>query len=487
MFGGSSSSQQNSANGISDLLLGGAGGFAVAGTSLGNGFGNSAVATDTSSTSGAATMAPGGTANGTTTTSGAISNNSNTTFDLNDFPSLGGTVVMQGVSNSDGPNNNNNSNSGMAAALRDQQRLLAHHNQQLLQQQGGTNPQQQQQASSQQQKQQQQQQNNLYRLAMQGGGSNGSNFNMATEDFPALPGAPPSSSSSSNVPVGSVSGDIGTSGSSSLLMGGGNGGVINSSQGGSGLGGVGSNVGGPSRLAVAGSIYGGNDQDLSDGPGLLGGGGPGGGLVNLSQQQQQLNQSNTQRTKTDATPAGTALSGDYGLLGLLGVIRMTDADRNALALGSDLTMLGLNLGSSEHIYNTFSGPWSESSGNTKEPHYQLPECYYMQPPALKTGHLQQFQPETLFYIFYALPKDVLQAYAAQELYTREWRYHGDLKLWFKRAGPADGIPAQSSAGQQYLYFDINSWEKRLFNGSMNQNVTGGFLTDEDVRVRFPST
>jgi CCR4-NOT transcription complex subunit 2 len=468
MFGGSSSGQQNSANGISELLLGGAGGFASAGSSLGNGFGNAA---DTSS-SRAATMAPGGTASGTTTSSGN-SNSSKTTFDLNDFPSLGGSVVMQG-SNSD---NNSNSNNGLAAALRDQQRLLAHHNQQLLQQQGSNL--QQQEASSQQQKQQQQ--NNLYRLAMQGGGSNGSNFNMATEDFPALPGAPPSNST--NVPVGAGgNGDVATSGSSSLLMGGGNGGVINSSHGGSGLGGVGS---APSRLAVAGGIYGGNDQDPSSD--VLGGGGPGLGVVNLSQQHQQQSQSNSQRTKSDATPAGTALNGDYGLLGLLGVIRMTDADRNALALGSDLTMLGLNLGSNEHIYNTFSGPWSESSGNTKEPHYQLPACYYMQPPALKTGHLQQFQPETLFYIFYALPKDVLQAYAAQELYTREWRYHGDLKLWFKRAGPADGIPAQSSAGQQYLYFDINSWEKRLFNGSMNQNVTGGFLTEEDVRVRFPST
>mmetsp|Transcript_16430 Transcript_16430/g.41200 ORF Transcript_16430/g.41200 Transcript_16430/m.41200 type:complete len:452 (+) Transcript_16430:273-1628(+) len=451
MFGASSSSQQNS-NGISDLLLGGAGGFAGS-SSLGNGF-NSAVTNDTSSASGAGAMAPGGT-----------TSTNNTTFDLNDFPSLGGSVVMQGSSNTDG--SNSNSNNGVAAALRDQQRLLAHHNQQLLQQQGGSNPQQQ--ANK-------QQQNNLYRLAMQGGGNNGSNFNMATEDFPALPGAPPTSNNSGPV------GGSGTTGSSSLLVGGGNGVVINAS--GSGLGGVGSNVGGPSRLAVAGGIYGGDQDPSSDGVGLLGGGGPGLGVVNLSQQQQQ---SNSQRSKTDATPAGTALSGDYGLLGLLGVIRMTDADRNALALGSDLTMLGLNLGSSEHIYNTFSGPWSESSGNTKEPHYQLPECYYMQPPALKTGHLQQFQPETLFYIFYALPKDVLQAYAAQELYTREWRYHGDLKLWFKRAGPADGIPAQPSGGQQYLYFDINSWEKRLFNGSMNQNVTGGFLTDEDVRVRFPST
>merc|ERR1712238_59821 len=434
--------------------------------------------------------APGGTASGTaTTTTTSAGNNSNTAFDLNDFPSLGGTVVMQGAANTDGSTKNNNStnvtSNGLAAALRDQQRLLAHHNQQLLQQQ----QQQQQQQVSQQQKQQQQQQqlqqqNNLYRLAMQGG-SNGGNFNMATEDFPALPGAPPPSNNSSNVPVGvGGSGDVGTSGSSSLLMGGGNGGVINSSQGGgSGLGGVGTNVGGPSRPGIYGG--GGNDMDGSDGSGLLVGGGVGGPGLGVSLPQQQQNSSN-QRTKTDATPTGTALTGDYGLLGLLGVIRMTDADRNALALGSDLTMLGLNLGSNEHIYNTVSGPWSESSGNTKEPHYQLPACYYMQPPALKTGHLQQFQPETLFYIFYALPKDVLQAYAAQELYTREWRYHGDLKLWFKRAGPADGIPA-SSAAQQYLYFDINSWEKRLFNGSMNQNVTGGFLTEEDVRVRFPST
>ena len=69
-------------------------------------------------------------------------------------------------------------------------------------------------------------------------------------------------------------------------------------------------------------------------------------------------------------PAGNALSGDYGLLGLLGVIRMSDADRNALALGSDLTSLGLNLNSSDHLYSTFAGPWSESP-TTREPQYQV--------------------------------------------------------------------------------------------------------------------
>lgn len=115
---------------------------------------------------------------------------------------------------------------------------------------------------------------------------------------------------------------------------------------------------------------------------------------------------------------------------------------------------------------------------------QLPMCYYMQPPALKTGHLSKFQLETLFYIFYALPKDVLQAYAAQELYTREWRYHGELKLWFKRATSADGAPSNATSQQQYIFFDINSWERRLFNGPMNQNITQGFLSEEEVRVKF---
>lgn len=117
-------------------------------------------------------------------------------------------------------------------------------------------------------------------------------------------------------------------------------------------------------------------------------------------------------------------------------------------------------------------------------------CYYMQPPALKTGHLTKFQLETLFYIFYGLPKDVLQAYSAQELYSREWRYHADLELWFKEVGPSDGIAqAQSPNGaQQYMYFDINSWERRLCNANMmNKNVTSGFLSEEDVRVKFPNS
>jgi hypothetical protein len=35
-----------------------------------------------------------------------------------------------------------------------------------------------------------------------------------------------------------------------------------------------------------------------------------------------------------------------------------------------LTMLGLNLGTTEQIYSTFSSPWNENVA-AKEPHYQV--------------------------------------------------------------------------------------------------------------------
>ncbi|CAM9949398.1 unnamed protein product, partial [Choristocarpus tenellus] len=118
------------------------------------------------------------------------------------------------------------------------------------------------------------------------------------------------------------------------------------------------------------------------------------------------------------------------------------------------------------LYATFASPWAESPA-PREPQFQLPSCYFLQPPSLKGQHFSNFQLETLFYVFYAMPQDLLQAYAAQELYNREWRFHADLKLWFKRATPGDGtIPA----GVQYVYFDHNTWERQFFVGNIQVNV-----------------
>lgn len=416
--------------------------------------------------------------------SDAGGNSGSSAFDLNDFPSLGG-----GGSSAAGGDNNS-----LAAALRQQHQLLAQ--QQMMQSQSQSQNQSQSNNNTNNtnntNNSKAAQSSNLYRLAMGSTPTTSANFNMTTEDFPALPGAPPLGSGGAN--------------SGSGLLGGVEGGqreLTGSSTPGSAFP-TSAPSGSRTSNGSGGGIFGGNELDgltnQLDSASLLGSGGLGNLVGNQSNNSSGVSQQQRQATSQSSSgpvPApsggvvtggpngGSALSGDFGLLGLLAVIRMTDADRNALALGSDLTSLGLNLNSSDQLYSTFASPWSESPTN-REPQYQLPMCYYMQPPALKTGHLSKFQLETLFYIFYALPRDVLQAYAAQELYSREWKYHVDLKLWFKRASPADGVTS-TGGGVQFIYFDINSWERRLFNGNMNQNITSGLLPEDDIRVKFSSS
>lgn len=165
----------------------------------------------------------------------------------------------------------------------------------------------------------------------------------------------------------------------------------------------------------------------------------------------------------------------YGLLGILKVIRMTDPDLNTLALGMDLTNLGLNLNSPECLYATFASPWSDAPAR-KDPEFYLPPCYYMNPPQLKTAHLQKFSWETLFYIFFNMPRDTLQAYAAAELYNRGWKYHRELKMWFilqEEEGQA-GHP-------RWVCFDSTAWEKHYYHQPVD---VPGFLTEEDVRVKL---
>lgn len=241
---------------------------------------------------------------------------SNPSFDLNDFPSLGGVGSVGSGSGGD---------NGLAAALRQQQQLL----QQQMMQAGDAAK----------------QSSNLYRLAMSSniGNGAGSNFTMATEDFPALPGAAPG-------------------------------------EGGGGLAGLTSEGGGgqPEGVSLTSSGGGGllDSGSQLDYTGLIGGvSGVTSGVTTGNSGSALTQTRSTSITQSgsggaSSAHAGSAIGGDYGLLGLLSVIRMTDADRNRLALGSDLTLLGLNLNSSDNLYSTFGGPFSDKPAS-REPHYQV--------------------------------------------------------------------------------------------------------------------
>lgn len=114
----------------------------------------------------------------------------------------------------------------------------------------------------------------------------------------------------------------------------------------------------------------------------------------LAQQQQQTHK----RTPPGVASGGGSGGGDsgsgsggsmepYGLLGLLHVIRVTDADLNYLALGTDLTTLGLNLNSPDPLYGACAryaraaraaraAPLSErGAGDCDDPTVHPPACH----------------------------------------------------------------------------------------------------------------
>ena len=100
------------------------------------------------------------------------------------------------------------------------------------------------------------------------------------------------------------------------------------------------------------------------------------------QQMSGLNQSyrdqgvkSLQATQTAPDP--------FGLLGLLSVIRMSDPALTSLALGIDLTTLGLNLNSAENLHKTFGSPWSDEPAKG-DPEFSVPQCYYAKPPPALT-------------------------------------------------------------------------------------------------------
>lgn len=173
--------------------------------------------------------------------------------------------------------------------------------------------------------------------------------------------------------------------------------------------------------------------------------------------------------------------GQFGLLGLLRVIRMTEADLNMLALGVDLTKLGLNLNSPDYLSQSFGSPWSDTPMREQDPEYWLPSSYYVHPTSIKNAHLGRFTVDTVFYLFHNVPGDLLQTYAATELCLRGWRYHVDLQLWFRTVPEETSRPAGDAARQpQWIYFDPQQWQKCFYRKSVDQKR---FLPVEDCQVK----
>lgn len=88
-------------------------------------------------------------------------------------------------------------------------------------------------------------------------------------------------------------------------------------------------------------------------------------------------------------------------------------------MGQDLTALGLNLNSMENLYQSFGGPFSESSARPQDIEYPVPSEYLINisiRDKLAQMKMKQYKDDLLFFLFYTNCGDVMQLAAATELY-----------------------------------------------------------------------
>lgn len=165
----------------------------------------------------------------------------------------------------------------------------------------------------------------------------------------------------------------------------------------------------------------------------------------------------------DISEGNSRSANDLGLAGYLDIVHSQDSDLLDVALGTDLTSFGFPteaIESSSTLYPTFLSPWSDVSAK-KEAEHLIAPCYYISPPfPAPSDRMSKFSDETLFYIFYAMPRDFMQEWAVQVLYDRGWRFHKDTKVWLtidSEAPPTVRTPTYERG--MFVYFDISSWEK----------------------------
>ncbi|CAB0017294.1 unnamed protein product [Nesidiocoris tenuis] len=187
-----------------------------------------------------------------------------------------------------------------------------------------------------------------------------SEFTMSSEDFPALPGTGSE---------GSAAGGAGVVGSGLSV----------------GLSGVGGSIasgGGLSSVVIA------NDKSV------VATGDPGSAVnqenVQGSSNSTRIPQPHDALSKQpvkkgiQTSPDGkvtnipnSMVKDQFGMVGLLTFIRAAETDPNlvSLALGQDLTALGLNLNSPDNLYPTFGGPWAETPCRAQDIDFSVPPEY----------------------------------------------------------------------------------------------------------------
>lgn len=151
----------------------------------------------------------------------------------------------------------------------------------------------------------------------------------------------------------------------------------------------------------------------------------------------------------------------WGLQGLLAQLPNRGDMAGGIVMGQDLSSLGMDFDTAEPLFPTFSSPFADGNARQAIPDFALPAAYSVGNVPALGSRIGNFSDETLFAIFYQYTRDVMQEQAAAELYSRDWRWHKELRQWMmKDASMAQPLRiTERSERGVYVFFDAMNWRR----------------------------
>lgn len=197
---------------------------------------------------------------------------------------------------------------------------------------------------------------------------------------------------------------------------------------------------------------------------------------------------------SSVVPSGKTVSRNEGEDGfkLEGFLKLLERESSGnsrsggfLTFGTDSSTLKVDVASDSPICDDFGSICFSHSPRVKirkeDPPFAVPKSYFSLPrlKSFKKKKLDSASYSTLFYLFYSCPGDELQVLAAQELYKRRWMFHFASKIWFISGSQQSNNDFQV-APNQLVYFDRQTWKKKLFVGRMQGPPEKQFMSLEQV-------
>ena len=149
--------------------------------------------------------------------------------------------------------------------------------------------------------------------------------------------------------------------------------------------------------------------------------------------------------------------------------------------------------SNRPIYQTFASPFAENETRPVEPEFYIPPCYIVHNVRPVHEQVTSFSDETLFYIFYSMPRDIMQELAAVELCVstlqrapfdafitlltkhtrtnRMWRYHKIIKQWLTKDSNVEPVRVSSTEERGfYIFFDTTTWQRQRVSLDLSSSL-----------------